>query len=212
MPQEFTTHHQRLNELLAMTTPSHRTHSLLVSFLYELMRSHVPVGVVTQIVGNTYDLPANLTNGALGRLAENLGDMLMRIPKNADVLLRHHTHEMMKFIECQFMLYCRKYDGSSDPIVGLQPHARCVYEHSMYRMASVKGSIRDRMLRRRLRLLLVHADEENELHAKTDAWLFEKLEADKDYFGHKARVVRVDHDSSYDMLCELARNIPPFHE
>lgn len=54
----------------------HYTFQPLTSFLYELMRDHVPCGVVERLVRDSQFAPGTnahrLTNGHLGRYAEEL--------------------------------------------------------------------------------------------------------------------------------------------
>jgi len=52
------------------------THEKLVSFLYELMRDHLPPGVVERLVQNNQETPASLTNGYLAQYAKDLADRL----------------------------------------------------------------------------------------------------------------------------------------
>lgn len=48
------------------------SNSKLVSFLYELMRDHLPPGKVTEIVLNSQTVPVKFTNGWLARFAEDI--------------------------------------------------------------------------------------------------------------------------------------------
>lgn len=52
------------------------TNEKLVSFLYELMRDHVPPGTIQRIVENSQGSPTELTNGWLARYAAFLADRL----------------------------------------------------------------------------------------------------------------------------------------
>lgn len=52
------------------------TNDKLISFLYEIMRDHVPPGVVQKIVLNSQETPASLTNGWLAQYAAYLADSL----------------------------------------------------------------------------------------------------------------------------------------
>jgi len=58
----------------------------LASFLYELMRDHLPVGVVAGIVGNSPNIETVYTNQHLARYATGLADMLLE--EEGTVLLR----------------------------------------------------------------------------------------------------------------------------
>ncbi len=64
---------------------SHTTDSPLVAFLYELMRDHVPTGIVEGIVNQDQSpdpLPVYvLTNGYLAEYAENVAGRLTRTTK-----------------------------------------------------------------------------------------------------------------------------------
>lgn len=48
----------------------------LVSFLYELMRDHVLIGDVEQIVRNSQETPVHFTNGYLAKYAEDIAARL----------------------------------------------------------------------------------------------------------------------------------------
>jgi len=67
----------RLSELRQISGAV-RINSLLVSFLYELMRDHVPPGTVEQILMNTTDPDVTYTNGYLARYAENVAKELLK--------------------------------------------------------------------------------------------------------------------------------------
>ncbi len=54
--------------------------SRLTSFLYELMRDHLPVGTVEKIVRNSQDPDVGYCNGWLGKYAEDLSTRLKDIP------------------------------------------------------------------------------------------------------------------------------------
>ena len=54
----------------------------LVGFLYELMRDHLPVGVVERIARNSaYTGTTSFTNGHLARYAQDLAERLTTPPK-----------------------------------------------------------------------------------------------------------------------------------
>lgn len=53
-----------------------RINSKLVSFLYELMRDHVPPGVVEELVQDSFDPDVTYTNGWLATYAEDLAKRL----------------------------------------------------------------------------------------------------------------------------------------
>lgn len=48
----------------------------LVSFLYSLLRDHLPAGVVEELVRDSQDIPVEYTNGYLANYAKNLADRL----------------------------------------------------------------------------------------------------------------------------------------
>lgn len=51
--------------------------SKLVSFLYQLMRDHVPTGIIEKIVIDSDDPDVTYTNGWLAKYAENIANRLM---------------------------------------------------------------------------------------------------------------------------------------
>lgn len=54
------------------------TGNKVVSFLYELMRDHVPPGVVEGIVNHSQELPCSMTNGWLAGYALDVASRLDR--------------------------------------------------------------------------------------------------------------------------------------
>lgn len=48
----------------------------LVSFLYSLLRDHLPAGVVEELVRGSQCIPVEYTNGYLANYAKNLADRL----------------------------------------------------------------------------------------------------------------------------------------
>lgn len=62
-----------------------RLHSRLTSFLYDLMRDHVPPGVVEQLVQEATDPDVKYTNGWLALYAQDLAQRLQNpIPDPGD--------------------------------------------------------------------------------------------------------------------------------
>lgn len=62
---------------------AHRTHSALVAFLYELVRDHVPLSVVEDIVAQDEDRGIGafvLTDEKLARTVEALALRILRLP------------------------------------------------------------------------------------------------------------------------------------
>jgi hypothetical protein len=63
--------------------PTHETMDRLTSFLYVLMRDHLPPGVVTEVAIDSYigEGPFVLSNGYLAKFAEHLTHKLREIPQ-----------------------------------------------------------------------------------------------------------------------------------
>lgn len=75
----------------------HRTDNQFVSFLYEILRDHLPAGTVEKIVSNAEKDVERLgegakdfilSNGHLGQYAEEIYDRLCRISKESDLVIR----------------------------------------------------------------------------------------------------------------------------
>ena len=65
------------NDSLRERSGSIKIDSKLVSFLYELMRDHVPPGVVEKLVQDSQMVEVKYTNGWLARYAEDLANRLV---------------------------------------------------------------------------------------------------------------------------------------
>lgn len=68
--------HKEANETLRLRSGSIGINDKLVSFLYELMRDHLPSGVVEKIVRASEDPDVQYTNGWLAKYAEDLANRL----------------------------------------------------------------------------------------------------------------------------------------
>lgn len=54
------------------------TYNPLISFLYELMRDHVPTGVVENVLKHSMETPCSMTNGWLGMYADDVAARLRK--------------------------------------------------------------------------------------------------------------------------------------
>jgi hypothetical protein len=69
--------HRGMQKSLKKRSGEVQIDSKLVSFLYELMRDHLPSGVVEKLVmESTYNIPTQYTNGWLAKYAEDLANRL----------------------------------------------------------------------------------------------------------------------------------------
>lgn len=68
--------HREENEALRQRSGIVNINSKLVSFLYELMRDHLPTGVVEELVRRSEDPDVYYTNGWLAKYAEDLANRL----------------------------------------------------------------------------------------------------------------------------------------
>lgn len=64
------------NVRIASVSGEVNINSKLVSFLYELMRDHLPPGVIEEIVRNSQESNVNYCNGWLAKYSEYLANRL----------------------------------------------------------------------------------------------------------------------------------------
>lgn len=82
------------------------SNSRLVSFLYELMRDHLPCGTVEHILGNSIAQPVAYTNGYLVRYAKNIAEQL-KVAGEPEVEENLHIKEwIVKYIEKEISREC----------------------------------------------------------------------------------------------------------
>lgn len=80
--------HTKLNDELRVASGSVQINSYLVSFLYELLRDHLPTADVESIVRNCSDPDVIYTNGWLAHYAENLAKRLADDPSEREADLK----------------------------------------------------------------------------------------------------------------------------
>jgi hypothetical protein len=59
----------------------HRVQTNLASFLYQLMRDHVPPGVVQRVLEESRAVPVDCSNGYLAKYAEEVAQQLSELPE-----------------------------------------------------------------------------------------------------------------------------------
>lgn len=69
------------NKLLRIISGEVTVHSKLTSFLYDLLRDHLPAGVVEELVRNAQEPEVHYTNGWLAKYAE---DLALRLEEKID--------------------------------------------------------------------------------------------------------------------------------
>lgn len=76
-PQEIEEHMRAVRKRSGEVSTNLR----LVSFLYELMRDHLPPGTVETVAMNSQAVPINLTNGWLANYAKDVAKRLGPVTK-----------------------------------------------------------------------------------------------------------------------------------
>ena len=80
MANEFEVNHGLENERLRERSGAVDDPRKLVSFLYELMRDHVPPGVIEAVCRNSQQTPVKCTNGYLAQYAQDVARRLRDAP------------------------------------------------------------------------------------------------------------------------------------